>query len=189
MALAQSHSGSITPPDPNEAGPRRGRPRLTPVPDLDGFRSARFGMDAAAVADAIRRDFGLSAERLEDALMVIAPDPFPAGGSARITYRLSAGRLDSVELQWPAIPGAINDDLDETATLLRDHLVSYGSGRAGLVVDQLSADKSRYVLLIDRQERVAALVLTRGSDGAAEELTLTYAARAAERDNSAVPKN
>ncbi len=177
-AWGQGHGGNIEETVAGTGGRRGGATR--PAAPIDGFRSARFGMDEAALRRAIAGDFGaVTLDRAVDAggqvtLTARLPAPFPAGGDARGSWRLGPGRgLMRITLAWPVEEPAAGE-LAEAAELLRDHLASYGENRLGLIVDQVFPDGGRLVLLTDGESRGATLAYGPAVAGHREDLTLTY---------------
>ena len=113
---------------------------LTPAPSwaqqapvIDGFRSAKFGMDEKAVKAAIKTDFNIEGKAVRSevnplekttALVIEVPDLEP-GGKAQIAYILgySSAKLIQVNVVWgaPVNPKATGDQLSGAGTLLRNY--------------------------------------------------------------------
>lgn len=177
-AWGQGHGGNVDEAVAGTGGRRPGATRA--AAPIDGFRSARFGMDEAALRRAVAGDFGaVAVEGTVDAagrtrLSARLAAPFPAGGDALGNWLIDPRRgLVRITLAWPpddAMPG----ELAEAAVLLRDHLASYGENRLGLLVDQAFPDGTRLVILTDGQGRGATLSYGPAVAGHREELTLTY---------------
>lgn len=99
-------------------------------PAIEGFRSARFGMDESAVRRAIFEDFaqsGAAVERLRNDLeqttvLTLEVDALlPDAGPAALAYVLGrSGRLIQVTVIWGLArdPAVRADDLEATAALL-----------------------------------------------------------------------
>jgi hypothetical protein len=78
---------------------------------VDGFRSAKWGMTEAQVKDAIRKDFGIAADKIQSednlsertaALTVSVPDLLEGAGAARVSYIFgyASKKLIQVNLLW-----------------------------------------------------------------------------------------
>lgn len=120
--------------------------------ELDGFRSAKFGMTADKVKAAIKADFGLSGDAVvagtNDAertqlLTITVPDLLPDGGKAQISYVFgySSKTLIQVGVSWSA---AIDPSVDAAKLYANsDVLVAHFSAqgyvpatiRTGVVLD------------------------------------------------------
>lgn len=177
--LAQGHGGNVEETVAGSGGRRAGA--LRPAAPIEGFRSALFGLDEAAVIRAITRDFGVvTPERHVDAggrvtLSADLPAPFPAGGDAHGAWTLAPDRgLVRISLSWPAGAPPPPGELAEAAELLRDHLASYGENRLGLIVDQAFPDGGRLVILSDGRGRTATLAYGPAVAGHREDITLVY---------------
>jgi len=103
------------------------------APQIDGFRSAKFGMDEKAVKAAIKTDFNIEGKAVRSevnplekttALVIEVPDLEP-GGKAQIAYILgySSAKLIQVNVVWgaPINPKATGDQLSGAGTLLRNY--------------------------------------------------------------------
>jgi hypothetical protein len=103
------------------------------APVIDGFRSAKFGMDEKAVKAAIKSDFNLEGKAVRSevnplekttALVIEVPDLEP-GGKAQVAYILgySSAKLIQVNVVWgaPINPKATGDQLSGAGTLLRNY--------------------------------------------------------------------
>jgi hypothetical protein len=119
---------------------------------LDGFRSARFGMTPDKVKAAIKADFGLSGDAVvagvNDAertqlLTITVPDLLPDGGKAQVSYVFgySSKTLIQVGISWSA---AIDPSVDAAKLYANsDVLVAHFSAqgympatiRTGVVLD------------------------------------------------------
>ena len=94
------------------AAPPPAQPPATTAPlQVDGFRSARWGMTEAKVKAAIRQDFGLAADKIhaEDNLnertkvfTITVNDLLQGTGKARISYILgyATKKLIEVNIEW-----------------------------------------------------------------------------------------
>lgn len=178
-ALGQGHGGNVE--EIVAGGGGRRAAALRPAAPIDGFRSAQFGMDEAALTRAIARDFGaVAVDRAVDGagrvtLSAGLPAPFPAGGDAQGTWTIVPDRgLVRIVLSWPAAGMPEPGELADAAELLRDHLASYGENRLGLIVDQAFPDGGRLVILSDGQGRTATLAYGPAVAGHREDMTLVY---------------
>ena len=124
------------------------------APVIEGFRSAKFGMDEKAVKAAIKADFGLDgkAVRTEQnplekttALLIEVPSLDP-GGKAQVAYILgySSAKLIQVNVVWgaPVEPKATAEQLSGAATLLRNYFSQQAFPADRRVQDQRLADGS-----------------------------------------------
>ncbi|MFK5998948.1 MAG: hypothetical protein QM492_12695 [Rhodobacterales bacterium] len=139
---------------------------------VDGFRSAKFGMNNADVLAAIKSDFGASgadviasqnvAERTK-ILSVIVPEVLPEGGTAQVSYIFGykSKKLIQVGVSWSKStdPKITSEILSADGEVLRSHFLSEGfepeTIKTGLVLDA-------GVILFrgsDKQGRTALLIL------------------------------
>ncbi|CAK0760431.1 POTRA domain-containing protein [uncultured Gammaproteobacteria bacterium] len=108
----------------------------TETANIQGFRSAKFGMAEAQVRQAITSDFKTLAEEITKqkndveqttALSFDADNVLPVGGKAKVTYILGyqTQKLIQVNLTWSLGSGmaASSEALVETANLLRQHFL------------------------------------------------------------------
>jgi hypothetical protein len=106
---------------------------------IEGFRSARWGMDAAQVKAAIQKDFGIAAEKVkteENAaerttiLTATVNDILEGAGGARISYVLGfkTKKLIQVTILWgtPVDPQAHPDKIVAAANQLRQLFLDSG---------------------------------------------------------------
>jgi len=104
-----------------------------------GFRSARWGMNAAEVKAAIKKDFNIPPEKVQTeenlserttALTVMTGDLIESAGKARISYILgyTTKKLMQVNLIWgnPVDPLAKSDEIVAAANQLRELFASSG---------------------------------------------------------------
>lgn len=163
---------------------------------LAGFRSARFGMDEAAVRAAIEADFGVPAEGIvagdntverTRVLSVRVPDLLPDGGTAQVSYILGyrSRALIQVGILWaegidPELTPAM---LVANGDLLRAHFLAAGYDPDTVTSDLVLEDGVLLFRGADADGHTAILLL-QGSfadDGAGraslvpESLTLLYA--------------
>jgi hypothetical protein len=106
---------------------------------LTGFRSALFGMTPDQVRQAIRRDFSISADKIETVengiertqiLAITVPDLLPSSGPAQVAYVIGFRSRQLVQVTV-TFGGAANPQLApatvvDMARMLQTHLVSVG---------------------------------------------------------------
>jgi hypothetical protein len=118
--------------------------------ELQGFRSAKFGMTEAEVRRAIQSDFQLGEKDVKRTehpvqrtvvLTVQAPEVLAGGGRAEIAYVLGyqTHKLIQVGITWStALDPKVNaDKLIASANLLSDTLLSAGYKAATIVTNKL----------------------------------------------------
>jgi hypothetical protein len=104
--------------------------------NVEGFRSARFGMSEAEVRNAITKDFGLKGDAIREqanpgertkVLIVKVPDLLPGGGAAEASYVIGyqSKKLIQVSIAWSK---AIDDkmtpeQLFSNSSVLRSHFM------------------------------------------------------------------
>ncbi|MBF0563137.1 MAG: hypothetical protein HQL37_14255 [Alphaproteobacteria bacterium] len=105
--------------------------RAKPAANVDGFRSAKFGMDESAVRKAIVADFGLKDDKVhrdvhpteKTTVVTIAVEGLlPDTGPAVVTYILGfhAQKLTQINVLWPQ---ANATNLAGAAMTLRNHFL------------------------------------------------------------------
>ena len=138
LALSSSESCAQSAPSPGRsqapaAPAAEGEFRLT------GFRSALFGMTPDQVRQAIRRDFSITADKIETAengaerttiLAITVPDLLPASGPVQIAYVIGFRSRQLVQVTV-TFGGAANPQLTppvavDLARMLQTHLVGVG---------------------------------------------------------------
>lgn len=103
---------------------------------VEGFRSARFGMSEAEVRAAIAKDFGIKADAIREqsnpgertkVLIAKVPDLLPGGGAAEASYVIGyqSKKLIQVSISWSK---AIDDkmtpeQLFSNSSVLRSHFM------------------------------------------------------------------
>jgi len=110
-----------------------------PQISVDGFRSAKFGMDEAAVRAAISADFGLNGDKIINGdnavertaiLTISVPDLIKDGGIAQVSYVLgySSHKLIQVGASWSARtdPDMTPKMLYDNGDVLRSHFLAAG---------------------------------------------------------------
>ena len=103
---------------------------------IDGFRSAKFGMDKKKVTRAIAKDFKISASKVKlnihptektTTLGVTVPKLMAAGGTAEVTYILGqkSKQLMQVNVVWGTgvTKDVNNKEVIAIANLLRTHFI------------------------------------------------------------------
>jgi hypothetical protein len=137
---------------PETPGPS---PETEPVEHVkvEGFRSARWGMDAAQVKTAIQKDFGITAEKVkteENAaerttiLTVTVNDLLEGAGPARVSYVLGfkTKKLIQVTILWgtQVDPQAHPDKIVAAANQLRQLFLDSGYQPESVVTNARMAD-------------------------------------------------
>ncbi|MGV8997272.1 MAG: hypothetical protein ACOH12_10040 [Parvibaculaceae bacterium] len=151
--------------------------------DIEGFRSAHFGMNEGAVRAAIATDFGTRIGPVADAIKVVenkvertrilvvrVPDLFPQAGMTEIGYVLGykSQALMQINLLWgtPVSDKATPEQLSVIATNLQRYFAAQGFAakdvkanlkiaKGTMLVFQGSDAKGHLVQLIRRAETVA----------------------------------
>ena len=111
-------------------------PVATEPTDIEGFRSARFGMVEADILAAIAQDFGTPSDQIArtihplertTSLIVNVPDLLPGTGTAQILYILGfeSDALIQVNVIWgaPVDPDFDPAQVTAAAKALRDHFL------------------------------------------------------------------
>lgn len=177
-AFAQEAATSATPSEIGNAVSAEVVPAETTK--IEGFRSSRFGMDEAAVREAIIADFGVEdadisvgenvAERTR-ILSVAVPDVLEGGGTALVSYVLGykTKALDQVSVLWSpdtdeAVDGA---KLVSNASALQSYFLQAGYDGASVVVDAAVPEGIVMFRGLDADGRMALLLLRGAVDGAA----------------------
>lgn len=114
-------------------------PTVTATVTVDGFRSARFGMDEAAVRAAISKDFDVKSEAIipgenmaerTKMLSVRVPSVLEGGGTAEVSYVFGykSKTLAQVSVLWsPAIDSKVDQaKLLANANVLQSYFQSSG---------------------------------------------------------------
>jgi hypothetical protein len=149
-------SQPATAPDQRQPPETPGTPaEATPVEhvNVEGFRSARWGMDAAQVKAAILKDFGISAEKVkteENAaerttiLSVTVNDLLEGAGPARVSYvfGFKTKKLIQVTILWGTSvdPQAHPDKIVTAANQLRQLFLDSGYQPETVVSNARMAD-------------------------------------------------
>lgn len=136
-ALAQARRDATPPAPPAPAG--AAGVIAAPTASVEGFRSAKFGMDEAAVKAAIAKDFNVKGDAVREqpnsgertkAFVVKVPDLLPGGGAAEVSYVFGyqTKKLIQVSVSWSK---AIDDkmtpeQLFSNSSVLRAHFLGEG---------------------------------------------------------------
>lgn len=135
-ALSQGTKKDI-PPAPPPAG--ASGVMSTSSANVEGFRSARFGMTEAEVKAAVAKDFKVSADAIREqpnagertkALVVKVPDLLPGGGTAEVSYVFGyqSKKLIQVSASWSKATDEkmTPEQLFSNSSVLRSHFMSEG---------------------------------------------------------------
>ena len=154
---------SVSQPAPDTADHRPSAEAIAKPPEpepvqIEGFRSARWGMDAAQVKDAIQKDFGVPADRVktdENAaerttiLTTIVSDLLEGAGPARLSYVLGfkTKKLIQVTILWgtPVDPQAKPDKIVVAASQLRQLFLNSGYRPETVITNSRMADGTMLV--------------------------------------------
>lgn len=125
----------------NQPAPPAGAPGVlsAAIAHVDGFRSAKFGMNEPEVKAAIAKDFNIKGAAVQEqpnagertkVLLVKVPDLLPGGGIAEVSYVFGykTKKLIQVSASWSK---AIDDkmtpeQLFSNSSVLRSHFMSEG---------------------------------------------------------------
>src|ERR1700730_8316476 len=120
---------------------------------IEGFRSARWGMDAAQVKAAIQKDFGVPTEKMKTeenaaerttVLTITVSDLLEGAGPARISYILGykTKKLIQVTVLWgtPVDPQAQPEKIVTAANQLRQLFLDSGDQPEAVVANDRMAD-------------------------------------------------
>jgi hypothetical protein len=141
--LAQGAKQKSAVPKPTDQAPASAAPAAETLGEsrisVEGFRSAKFGMNEADVRLAIGKDFGLKAEaiktqdnpaELTHSLLVTVPDLLPNGGGAEVSYVLGykSKSLIQVGAVWSKATDSATtpERLFSNANILRAHFLGEG---------------------------------------------------------------
>ncbi len=138
-APAYSTAPKAAPPPAFPAAPSAAAPAGPAVTEINGFRTARFGMNEAQVRAAIEKDFNLRGEAVSEqenkaeqthVLIIRAGDVLPGGGTASVSYVFGykSKTLIQVGLSWSkATDEAMTpEQLFSNANVLQSHFISSG---------------------------------------------------------------
>jgi hypothetical protein len=161
--------------------------------EIDGFRSAKFGVNERDVMKAIFRDFKIDKKKVSRmehpiektvSLGVIVEKLLPNSGPAKVFYILGhkTKRLIHINVIWgkPATPKPNAENVVATANQLRNHLSQKSYVKDGLAIN---AQLSEGIILVfqglDKKGRAVKLVLVNPKEdpektGKNISLTLSY---------------
>ena len=166
---------------PKAAAPAPEKPaeteQRTEPAKIDGFRSANFGMTEQQVRNAIRKDFGLSGDKVtadEQAdkttvLSITVPekDLLPDIGPGRVSYvfGFKSKKLMQVSLSWGAPAQEVSGEkLGAAAAALRDFFLGQNFPAESRVVNGQASDGSVVFFRgIDPQKRTVLLRVIGGT--------------------------
>jgi len=141
---------------------------------VEGFRTARFGMTVNEVMGAIHRDFNIEESQVEreehltektESLWVLVDDLMPESGPAKVYYifGFKSRKLIQVNITWGrSVTGGVDPGrVVATANQLRDHFIRKGFEKEGLVAN---AALGEGVILVfrgkDSKGRMVVLLLS-----------------------------
>lgn len=143
----------------------------TSAAQVEGFRSAKFGMEEVAVKAAIAKDFNVKGADVKEqpnasertkVLLVKAPDVLPGGGAAEISYVFGyqSKKLIQVSVSWSKATDdkMTPEQLFSNSSVLRAHFMGEGFKpesvasnmpiNGGLLIFRGSDAKDRTAMLI-----------------------------------------
>jgi hypothetical protein len=150
---------------------------------IDGFRSAKFGMDEKQVLRAIAKDFKISKSTVKreshrtaktTALFIHLPTLVGVGGPTDIAYILGykSKRLMQVNINWGigVSKGPNSKEVINVANLLRDHFIKKKYKKKGYLVNQRINDTTVTIFRgKDKKDRLVVLNLKTQKDKADED--------------------
>jgi hypothetical protein len=158
-----------TPAAPYEATPA---PTGPVVAEVNGFRSARFGMTEAQVRAAIEKDLRMRPDDIRSqenkaeqtqVLEVRAPDVLPGGGTASVSYvfGFKSKTLIQVGLSWSKTTDEkmTPEQLFSNANVLRSHFLELGYKPDSISTNMPTSGGLLMFRGSDAQERTTVLVL------------------------------
>ena len=156
------------PPTPNTPDKEAATPAA-----VDGFRSARFGMNEEQVRQSIQKDFPGAGGKLKPATHPIekttifaltVPDLLPDSGTARLSYILGyrSKRLIQVNIAWTSERTEASDEaVVGTANGLREYFSAQAWKPDSVVTNRQIADNAMVVFrAADQEGRTVYLRLT-----------------------------
>jgi hypothetical protein len=149
------------------------KPPLKKWAVIDGFRSAKFGMDKKKVTRSISRDFKISASKVKlkvhptdktTSIEITVPNLMDAGGTAKLGYILGqkSKKLMQVNVIWgTGVTKEVNpSDVVAAANLLRVHFLKKRYQEDKFAVNAKVNDNFLLVFRgIDQKGRMVALTL------------------------------
>jgi len=140
-AFAISQGPAWSQPSKKEPAPPAGAQGVlsNPTAQVEGFRSAKFGMTEAEVKKAIATDFGIKGNAIHEqpnagertkALLVKVPEVLPGGGTAEVSYIFGyhTKKLIQVSVSWSKAtdPKMTPEQLFSNSSVLRAYFMSEG---------------------------------------------------------------
>jgi hypothetical protein len=140
---------------------------------IDGFRSAKFGMDEKKVTRAIGKDFKISRSKITRSihatdktvnLTISVPKILAVGGVSEVGYIFGykSKKLTQVNVLWGTGPaeGIDGQEIVDAANLLREHFIKKKYKEDGLATN-LKLDDTKILVFRgrDKKNRMALLVL------------------------------
>lgn len=169
---------------PAVAQAKKEAPAATPAPagapnvatanavQVEGFRSARFGMSEAEVKSAIAKDFNLKGDAVRDqpnpgertkVLIVKVPDLLPGGGTAEVSYVIGyqTKKLIQVSISWSKATDdkMTPEQLFSNSSVLRAHFAGEGFQPNTVATNMPIAGGILMFRGSDAKERSAMLIL------------------------------
>lgn len=152
---------------------KKPKPPTKPWAQVNGFRSAKFGMDQKKVMRAISKDFKISKSKVKksvhpaegtSSLLIQVPNLLAVGGNANIGYVFgqSTKKLIQVNVMWGKGVGkkTDNDGIIATANMLRDHLTKKRYKKEKFVLNGKINDSTMLVFRgYDEKDRMITIML------------------------------
>ena len=151
---------------------KESKPSAKPWANLDGFRSAKFGMNQKRVMRALAKDFKISKSKVkllehpgEKTLTLSVNLPDLLGSTAQASYILGqkSKELIQVNVIWGygADKNSDGQDSINTANMLRDHFLKKRYKDKSLAINAKLDDKQMLVFRgRDKKDRMVLLLLT-----------------------------
>lgn len=151
--------------------------QTAPPIQLQGFRDAHWGMDANEVKAVIRKDFNITADKIQteenasertSVLSVTVPNLIEGAGEARVSYifGFSTKKLIQVNVIWgtPVDPKVKPDEIVAAANQLRDLFVTSGYDASSIHTNAPAKDGTIVVFEgADAQKHATLLTLVNGT--------------------------
>ena len=145
-----------------------------PWTNINGFRSAKFGMNEKSVYRAITKDFKLAKSKVKKDtnpieqntfLNITVPDLFTTGGTAKVGYIFGhkSKKLMHINVIWGkgATENVDGKGIVDTANLLRGHFLKKRYKAKGLVANGRMSDVQTIVFRgRDKKDRMVLLLLS-----------------------------
>jgi hypothetical protein len=141
---------------------------------IEGFRSAKFGMDEKQVSRAIRKDFNISSSKIKRkkdslrdtvSLEISVPKLFQVGGGSTVGYIFgsSSKKLIQVNVGWGFGSSKVVDgqSVVDAANLLRDHFTKKRYNADSMIANGTLNETTIIVFRgVDKKGRMALLTLS-----------------------------